>query len=634
MDVYPGVLPVNKPTKPPPTTSHPPNISIPVPAPVMALNYVNDTIETVETSKGVFYWPTSSSPEKTNLILDTYNLPHSTLDPNWWAHYLQHYPDQLFVTQILRGLKEGFTIGYTGPRTTFCPPIPQQDPKRQQLLKTDFDHEISVGRMIGPYDSLPDDIFPYYRVSPSFLVPKSDNKWRRIDNLSAPAGLAINDSICKEDTPVDYITVDEMMNLIAECTTGTLMTTRDVVDAYRNILINPSDWPLMCLGIRDKLYCNIRMCMGGTSSCGIFGWLSDLTVWIITNTNWPSPPTLTVRSILDDFWILHLQQILINTNQDAEIIKGAQLEALAIDKIFANLGWPLKETKAQTATTSVLYIGIIWDSVMKSCTVPASKAHKYEDCIQAVLAVTRRTTNLKILRSLVGSLVYVAKFLPQARCRLFYLFKILRAGEQRLKRREVIAGRNVSPHKIPLRFSQLAIDDLEWWAKTLEIIPSVFPIIRPIEYSEDYICTTDAAPSEGIGGFWRNQAFYFKFNDRGNQLHSTEAELLALLMATVLWGDDWSGHRILWRTDCICHVRGLFKLRSTAPNLLPIHNELDWFQVQQNFAFAAEHIAGEDNILADKLSRGCVEILPTGWHLCPLPTQLPHILSTTLCRTD
>ena len=634
MDVYPGALPVNKPIKPPPTTSNPTNISIPVPAPVMALNYVNDTIETVETSKGVFHWPTSSSPEKTNLILDAYNLPHTTLDPNWWEHYLQHYPDQLFVTQILRGIKEGFTIGYTGPRTTFCPPIPQQDPHRQKLLKTDFEHEISVGRMIGPYDFLPDDVFPYYRVSPSFLVPKSDNKWRRIDNLSTPAGLSINDSISSKDTPVDYVTVDEMMTLIADCTAGTLMTTRDVVDAYRNILINPSDWPLMCLVIQDELYCNVRLCMGGTSSCGIFGWLSDLTVWITTNTNWPSPPTLIVRSILDDFWILHLQQILTNTHKDAEIIKCAQLEALEIDMIFENLGWPLKETKAQTAATSVLYIGIIWDSVEKSCTVPANKAHKYKECIRAVLAVNKRTTNLKILRSLVGKLVYVAKFLPQARCRLFYLFKILRAGEQRLKRREVIAGRNVSPNEMPLKFSNLAIDDLEWWAKTLELIPSVFPIIRPVEYTEDYICTTDAAPSEGIGGFWCNQAFYFKFNHHGNQLHSTEAELLALLMATVLWGDDWSGHRILWRTDCLCHVRGLFKLRSTAPNLLPIHNELDWFQVKQNFAFAAEHIAGKDNILADKLSRGYVEILPTGWHLCPLPTQLPHILSTTLCRTD
>ena len=244
-----------------------------------------------------------------------------------------------------------------------------------------------------------------------------------------------------------------------------------------------------------------RMCMGGTSSCGIFGWLSDLTVWITTNTDWPSPPTLIVRSILDDFWIFHLQQILTNTNKDAEIIKCAQLEALEIDKIFENLGWPLKETKAQTAATSVLYIGIIWDSVKKSCTVPANKAHKYEECIRAVLAVNKRTTNLKILRSLVGKLVYVAKFLPQARCRLFYLFKILRAGEQRLKRREVIAGRNVSPNEMPLKFSNLAIDDLEWWAKTLELIPSVFPIIRPVEYTEDYICTTDAAPSEGIGGF-------------------------------------------------------------------------------------------------------------------------------------
>ena len=83
-------------------------------------------------------------------------------------------------------------------------------------------------------------------------------------------------------------------------------------------------------------------------------------------------------------------------------------------------------------------------------------------------------------------------------------------------------------------------------------------------------------------------------------MHSTKAELLAVLMAACLWGECWRGQRILWRTDCVCHGNGLFKLRSKAPELLPIQNEIDFLQVKHGFAFSSEHIAGQENILAEE----------------------------------
>ena len=243
--------------------------------------------------------------------------------------------------------------------------------------------------------------------------------------------------------------------------------------------------------------------------------------------------------------------------------------------------------------------------------MPKSKALKYVQCLDEVVHASNRM-NLKQIRSLVGKLVYVAKFLPQSRCRLYYLFQVLRAGERRLRRREFVAHVPVHPSAIPLKLSIEANNDLAWWRVALSLRRRVYPILTPTEFTDEWICTTDAAPSEGIGGFWRDQVFYFPFNDLGKQLHSMKAELLAVLMATSLWGSNWTGHCILWRTDCECHVRGLFKYRSKAPELLEVHNEIDLLQVKHGFAFSSEHIAGQKNILADHLSRGLIEILPTG----------------------
>lgn len=635
MDVASGSPQIISPNTQLPLLTSPCNTKCPstcVP-PEMALNYVNDNIEVVPTSMGTFYWPSTSSPEKTRKCLDVLKLPHTSLNHDSWKSLLRNYPDQILVQQVLRGIREGFPIGYKGPRTTFSPSFPPLSPERERVLTDDFHSEIKKGRMVGPYADLPPEIFPYFRVSPSFLIPKSDAKWRRIDNLSYPPGNSVNDGISTDDHPVNYVTVDRMMETIAGCKKGTLMSSRDIADAYRQVLINPSDWPLMCLKIQNRLYVNVRLGMGGRSSCGIFETLSKLTGWMAVNAKWPIPPTISIESILDDFGLWHLRYQRCADTDPATAIHLATIEANEIDSIFATLGWPLKHSKSQTAVTRLEYIGVIWDSVEKSCEVPKSKAHKYMQCIDEVLQVSNRV-NLKQLRSLIGKLVYVAKFLPQSRCRLYYLFQVLRAGERRLRRREAVAHVPVHPSAIPLTLSTEAMHDLEWWRRALTLRRRVYPILTPTEFTEEWICTTDAAPSDGIGGFWRNEAFYFKFNDLGMQLHSTKAELLAVLMAASLWGARWKGHRILWRTDCICHVRGLFKYRSQAPELLDVHNEIDFLQVKHGFAFSSEHIEGKQNILADNLSRGLIEILPIGWHLCQLPTEMPPILSMMLCAPD
>ena len=613
---------------------------------------------------GTFYWPESSTPEKTQHILNHFNLPHTPLNPDWWQYHLKHHPDQLLVTQVLRGIREGFPIGYVGPRTTSRLPPRTHNPDSLNQLKREFEKELALGRVIGPYRTLPQPLFYFHRENPSFLVPKTDQTWRRIDNMSFPRGASVNDNILPEDFPVDYTTTSHMMQKIANVAPNTPMSCRDISDAYRQVLVHPSDWGLMTLVVGDQLYVNLRLGMGTRSSCGLFDTLSHLTMWAISHTNWlspqlslmtsydlppdvtpqPCPPTicdspqddpsphcpLSILNILDDSAFFHDG----GTNPETMPVRTheqAIADMVVVDSVYQQLGWQLKASKSQTGVTDLVYLGIGWNTETKSCYVPEAKASKYRTRVQMIMHQHNRT-NLKILRSIIGQLTYTCAFVPQSRTRLFYLFQVLKAGERRLKRREVVAGTTVSPINITLTLSRHAVDDLAWWKIVLQDPPMCRPILKPANFDEDWILVTDAAPSEGVGGYFRNEYFAYQFNIDGNLKHSTWAELAGLIISCCLWGSQWTGHTVLWRTDCIAHTTGIHKLRSSAPELLGLHDCLEYLKFRFHFDIVATHIPGHANVLADNLSRGIFETVPIDWIMLDLPTDLPSIICENLYK--
>ena len=175
-----------------------------------------------------FYCPPNSSPSNTTSILNHFNIGAGPLRPDRWQFQLQDFPDQLVASQLLRGLREGFCIGYTGPRTTFIP-TRQLSPSAIATLRENYLSEVALDRMVGPVssDALA-DIFPFFRTSLSFLIPKSDGTQRRIDNMSFPHGSTVNDFISKNDFPVDYAMSEHVHEDIATCPTGARFSFRDI----------------------------------------------------------------------------------------------------------------------------------------------------------------------------------------------------------------------------------------------------------------------------------------------------------------------------------------------------------------------------------------------------------------------
>ena len=107
--------------------------------------------------------------------------------PRWESH-LQQHPDRPLVDYIIRGLQEGFRIGFKESRCkcqksarNILSAVQKPEVVREYLVK-----ECAEGRVMGPLEPTQ---FPMVQISRFGVIPKgSSGKWRLIVDLSSPEG--------------------------------------------------------------------------------------------------------------------------------------------------------------------------------------------------------------------------------------------------------------------------------------------------------------------------------------------------------------------------------------------------------------------------------------------------------------
>lgn len=113
-----------------------------------------------------------------------------------WRELLKGHPDAEYRDYILRGLEQGFRIGFNyqkhackGAKTNMKSALSQCEVVDKYLAK-----EVELGRVIGP---LSPASFPEATISRFGVIPKGRQvgKWRLIVDLSHPKGASVNDGI-------------------------------------------------------------------------------------------------------------------------------------------------------------------------------------------------------------------------------------------------------------------------------------------------------------------------------------------------------------------------------------------------------------------------------------------------------
>ena len=289
----------------------------------------------------------------------------SGLSVEAWRRYLVDYPDQ--------GLVDFLEFGW-----------PVNFDRRSQLIASGINHpsarqhqediafyiatETRFGALAGPFRGPPVTVF---HTSPLMSRPKKDSIHRRvIMDLSWPKGYAINDGI----HPAVYIdgparvtlpTSEYMVARLLELGQGAYMYKTDLARGYRQLRVDPWDWPLLGFQHDDLFYMDLCPPFGLKSSAMCMQRTTEAISYIHGKLGFYSRP------YLDDFG-------------GAEPDEARAIEALTtLQGVLRELGVNEATHKVCQPATRMTWLGIQYDSILMRMEIPPPKLMEIMEVVQS-----------------------------------------------------------------------------------------------------------------------------------------------------------------------------------------------------------------------------------------------------------
>ena len=218
-----------------------------------------------------------------------------------WAAALAGHSDRRFRHFILRGIAQGFRVGfnYASRACTSATSNMVSATEQAPVVQAYLEKEIALGRIVGPVGI--HEAPPGCQVSPFGVIPKSSQpgKWRLIVDLSSPKGCSVNDGIEAELCSLCYLHMDEVIREMVRLGPASLMAKMNVELAYRIVPVSPADRLLLGMRWQGGIFFDIRLPFRLKSAPKIFSALADALQWILERrgVRW-------VAHYLDDFILL------------------------------------------------------------------------------------------------------------------------------------------------------------------------------------------------------------------------------------------------------------------------------------------------------------------------------------------
>jgi len=487
--------------------------------------------------------------------------PRSSLRPDNWRQLLKGYPDQRFPKLLADIATFGARVGYDGPlmriRSINHPSVLRIPQDITKAIMT----EAALGRIrrLDPFD-LP----AFYYVSPLGAVEKVSAGrhagWRRIHDLSYPAGRSVNDGISEGFGTLSYQTLDDAIHRIERRGRLTMLRKRDLKDAFRFIPISPLDHWLFLFEWKGSIYVDLFLPFGLRTAPFLFNLFGEGLHWIL---EWVFQRDLT--HYLDDFLLIG--------DPDPEFF-GQLADHLGLCENIAK----------REDGFRVSFTGIELDTEAMQARLPADKHLRAMQGVQQLLSKGR--ISHRTLEKLLGFLSFCARVIPLGRPFLRNVFTMLRS----LSHLHPFATR---------RLSTAARRDLQWWATLLPHWSGI-RIINPARRT--IMVHTDASGVKGIGGWWATNAFSARIPRSHRQKHINWKEAYAVLYAIAIWGDTWKGHTIVMMCDNFAVVRALNNRTIRGDAIHPL--QLIFLAAALfNIDLLSEWLPTKENWIADALSR-------------------------------
>ncbi|KAK3108908.1 hypothetical protein FSP39_018419 [Pinctada imbricata] len=363
----------------------------------------------------------------------------------------------------------------------------------------------------------------------------------------------------------------------------TLLAKMDVKSAFRLMIINPGDFDLLGIKFQDEYYIDKCLPLGCAKSCKLWENFSTFLEWYLRK----KVGLDTVHHYLDDFLFMGKH----DTNECTKLMT----EFVTICDF---IGVPLAHEKTVGPTTKLVFLGIEIDTIEMMIRIPSEKVENLKVLIQTLLR--KKSVKLKEMQSLVGSLNFFSKAVPNARAfnRRFY---------------DATIGVTKPHHHIKL--TNEIKDDMNMWLEFLEKFNGVRILHDQEWFGNDVInLYTDSSGNQnlGCGGYCDGSWFYWQWpNDWEEPVFKemTFLELVPILLAVKVWGMTYlKNKKIIMHVDNQALVSVINRQSSKSKTVMKLVRAMVLYLLKFNILFRAQHIFGKQNNVADALSRKQFEL--------------------------
>ena len=270
----------------------------------------------------------------------------------------------------------------------------------------------------------------------------------------------------------------------------------------------------------------------------------------------------------------------------------------ALGSLFKELGLIEAETKAHPPSTCMPYLGVVFDTLAMTISIPGEKIEELREELSQWLR--RKKASKRNLQRLLGKLFWVSRCVKFSRGFMARLLAQLRALT------------DMPDHKTRPLPSE-CIEDIKWWHRYVrrfngvELLYPEEPLSLPLEELQGFgafVYCGDAQPAGG-GGFFGDEYWSREFpswlSDTNIPIHIKE--FWVLVASAALWGDKWRGSLVYCFCDNAAVVHVLDKERPKDTAMASILREFLYLVCTRNFTPVFRHIGTKKNMVADYLSR-------------------------------
>ena len=525
-----------------------------------------------------------------------------------WAALLEAYPGDL-PTAIDNILRFGALIGYSGSDKYIVSKNLKSTSLNPTVLTEKVSSDINLRRIREVQPKPPGPFIS----SPLGLVPKPGNKWRTIHHLSYPPRESVNDSIDEEAAYFKYVSFERILSMVLKAGRNCTMLKRDMKDAFRMIPIAPQHHWLMGFSWDGKFYVEQVLSFSLRTAPIIFNLFAEAWEWIVRSyLRWH-----LIEHYLDDM----MAAFPASQGKQLTKFKRGYPELCDITGILRN------DDKDAEGTT-IKFLGRIVDSTTFTVYIPQDKVDRVISLTADALVSNSMT--IHEAQQLAGLLSFCASAvqLGFVFCRRIWSF--------------VASFRSEWNKEFKRRIPAPVREDVQWWH-------DLFPAFNGVRFFDDsnrgIIHLFADASAQGMGAFyfdnvnsptcdWKEHACHLPPEqalalplphcDPHEPFNINIFEITALLRAFEVWSQQWKGKLVVIHTDSSTAQLGLIKLTLKAESQNEPLRRLLLLAAQLDIKIEPQHLPGEENGLADALSREIQDHI-ADW--CPHWQKSYHSLS-------